>query len=257
MSASYDPAGTIQWYFVHCGGGSFTPGSQSPNGICTFNTPGAYWLMLQVQDNAGNVDILSTYVVATPPAGGGDLTPPVVSLTSPPAGPVSGDVSLAANATDASGISKVDFYRSGGVLLGTDSSSPYGITWDSGATAPGPYSVYAVATDNNGNTGTSSSVNITVNAPTPPLASITSPTGPTVPRKSKVTITASATRISYDVARVDILVGSTVICSDATTPYSCTWSVPGAANKTYQLSAKAYDTKGNVGTSATVTVTSK
>ena len=34
------------------------------------------------------------------------------------------------------------------------------------------------------------------------------------------------------------------------------WTVPAPANKTYQIRANAYDTKGNVGSSSPVTVTS-
>src|SRR5947199_70723 len=61
MSASSDADGTVQYYFFNCGGGSFTPGSQSAQGSCVFTMPGTYWIMLQVQDNSGNVDLISAY----------------------------------------------------------------------------------------------------------------------------------------------------------------------------------------------------
>ena len=70
MSASTDPDGSIQYYYMGCGGGGFTVGSTNSKGQCTFSTPGTYWLLLQVQDNSGQMDLLSAYVVATPPNGG-------------------------------------------------------------------------------------------------------------------------------------------------------------------------------------------
>src|SRR5437667_2594212 len=85
MSASSDADGTVQYYFFNCGGGSFTPGSQSAQGSCVFTMPGTYWIMLQVQDNSGNVDLISAYAVATPVPPGPDTTPPTVSITSPAA----------------------------------------------------------------------------------------------------------------------------------------------------------------------------
>jgi cellulose 1,4-beta-cellobiosidase len=73
MSASSDDDGIIQYYFMNCGGGGFTPGSGAPTATCTYTTPGIYWLLLQVQDNSGQMDLVSAYVVATPPNGGGGV----------------------------------------------------------------------------------------------------------------------------------------------------------------------------------------
>ncbi|MBI3695884.1 MAG: S8 family serine peptidase [Acidobacteria bacterium] len=255
-------SGTVQYYFFNCGGGAFTPGSLSPKGSCTFDTPGVYWLILEVQDTGGNVDIMSAYVVATPvPSGGGDTTPPTVNITNPGNGAnVTGTISISANASDVgSGVSKTDFYRDAGVLLGTSnaSASPYTVTWDSSTTSPGAHTIYAIATDKAGNTGTSPSVGITMTA-VPPQVSITSPAnGATVTRKSTFTIKASVVTGAYAVSRVDIFVGSTMVCSDTTSPYSCNWQVPAAMGKTYQIHANVYDTQGQSGTSGTVTVTAK
>jgi hypothetical protein len=192
MSASSDADGSIQNYFFNCGGGTFTPGSPSSNGSCTFNSPGVYWIMLQVRDNSGSMDLISAYATATPVPGGSDTTPPTVNITSPaPGATVSGNVSITAGASDASGINKVEFHLDApaGALLGADTTSPYSITWDSGNTSPGSHTLYAVATDGAGNPGTSPAVGITVNAPTPPQVSVTSPVnGSTVPRRSTVTI---------------------------------------------------------------------
>jgi len=258
LSGSTDADGTVQYYYFNCGGGSFASGPQNSKGSCTFVTPGTYYLLLEVQDNSGLLDIASAYAVATPVQGGGsDTTPPTVSITSPTSGAsVSGSVSLTASASDASGISKVVFYRDAAVLLGTATASPYAVSWDSSTVSAGAHTLYAVATDNASNTGTSASVGITVIALTPPQVSVTSPTnGTTVPRKSKLTLKASATDTVSTVSRVDFVVGSSVVCSATTSPYSCNWLVPAKANTSYQIHANAYDTMGQMGVSSNVTIT--
>jgi subtilisin family serine protease len=92
--------------------------------------------------------------------------PPAVSLTAPSGGATftaPANISISANATDADGgISKVQFYA-GTQLIGTDTASPYSVTWNNAAA--GDYSLTAVATDNLGATTTSGAVNIKVNQP--------------------------------------------------------------------------------------------
>jgi hypothetical protein len=65
MSASIDPDGNIKNYYFSCGGAPLIQ-SRKPQGSCTFTTPGAYWIRVLVEDNNGNVDTVSAYVVATP-----------------------------------------------------------------------------------------------------------------------------------------------------------------------------------------------
>src|SRR5437870_8561104 len=89
--------------------------------------------------------------------------PPTVNLTSPTQGATftaPATITLTASASDSDGsVSKVDFYQ-GTVLLGTDTSSPYSLTWNN--VSAGTYSLTAKATDNLGATSTSSSASITV-----------------------------------------------------------------------------------------------
>jgi endoglucanase Acf2 len=90
---------------------------------------------------------------------------PTVSLTSPASGAsFSGlaPISLTVNATDADGsISKVEFYA-GSTLVGTDTSSPYGVSWT--PPAAGSYVLTTRATDNAGAATTSAAVSVTVTA---------------------------------------------------------------------------------------------
>lgn len=59
------------------------------------------------------------------------------------------------------------------------------------------------------------------------------------------------------VAKVEFYVNNVILCSDLTSPYSCSWSVPNIRNVTYSLKAKAYDTSNNSTVSSTVKTTSK
>ncbi len=91
--------------------------------------------------------------------------PPVVSITAPVTNATfnaPASVTLTATATDEDGtISKVEFFN-GTTLLGTATTSPYTYTWSN--VAAGTYSITAKATDNGGNTTTSTVVTIVVNA---------------------------------------------------------------------------------------------
>jgi hypothetical protein len=100
-------------------------------------------------------------------------TSPVVNITSPAnnsSANLGTDINLAATATDADGtVSKVEFFN-GTTLLGTDITSPYTFSWT--PTSAGNYSITAKATDNIGNTTTSSSVTISINAPRVPYNNV-------------------------------------------------------------------------------------
>jgi len=95
-------------------------------------------------------------------------TPPSVTLTSPTPNATytaPATIPLAAAASDIDGtIAQVSFYN-GTSLIGTDTTSPYALSW---ANVPaGTYRVTAVATDNSGATATSSAIAVTVVTPPP------------------------------------------------------------------------------------------
>jgi hypothetical protein len=258
LSGSTDPDGSVVSYYFSCGGGTFSSGVPSSKGKCTFNTPGSYWMLLQAQDNSGNVDIMSAYAVATPVPPGPDTENPTVGITSPTGGNVSGDVVITADAADNVGVTRVDFYLdSGGTPIGSATTSPYTITWDSTTTTTGLHSLSAIARDAAGNLSTPATVSITVDSIVFPEIFIASPANGDVTRKSTVTIQADVTERTYPIARVDFLVGSKVTCSLTASPYTCDWVVPKAANKKYTIQANAVDTKGHVTASTPVTVTAR
>ena len=81
-----------------------------------------------------------------------DVTPPVLSITSPANGAsVSGrNVTVTASASDASGVQSVDFYVDG-VLLGRDTSTPYAANWNVRKATAGAHTIRVRATDIHGN----------------------------------------------------------------------------------------------------------
>ena len=87
--------------------------------------------------------------------------PPVVALTVP-AGNLKGTVALTATAQDPIAIAKIQFFANTSTLIGTATTAPYTVSWDTTAVANGSVSLTAVATDNDGNVGTSAATSATV-----------------------------------------------------------------------------------------------
>ncbi len=118
---------------------------------------GSRVLTVKVSDKAGNVTTLATTVTLN-----NDFTAPTVSLTAPTAGAtLSRTVTLSATASDDVSVTRVEFYV-GGTLVGTDTSAPYSVTWDSTRVANGTHILTAKAYDAAGNVGTGAGVSVTV-----------------------------------------------------------------------------------------------
>lgn len=131
------------------------------------STPGTYSLTALAENIAG----LTTPTNVTFTLNSALVVPPVVSLTAPTNNltlTAPGALTLQANASDADGtIQSVQFYQNG-VLIGSDTTSPYSLAV-SGLTV-GNYSFSAAATDNGGNRAISSNVVVVVNAAIVPVA---------------------------------------------------------------------------------------
>jgi peptidoglycan/xylan/chitin deacetylase (PgdA/CDA1 family) len=101
-----------------------------------------------------------------------DTVAPSVSVTSPTSGESfkkGAKVSLGASAADAgtgtaaaSGVAKVVYYLDSTTVLGTDTSAPYSVTWNTIKVALGTHTITAVATDAAGNSTTSAAITITI-----------------------------------------------------------------------------------------------
>ncbi|MEK7153585.1 MAG: Ig-like domain-containing protein, partial [Patescibacteria group bacterium] len=182
----------------------------------------------------------------------GDTAPPTVSIAAPTNNAtVSGTVGITANATDNTGVSKVEFYING-ALRATDTSASYSYSWDSKTVANGSYSLMAKAYDAAGNTN-SDTVQVTVKnsdtqAPAPP-----SSLSATAATATKVNLNWKASTDNVGVAGYWInRNGVNLTKVDAVTSYSDTTVLPNTSY-TYQLTA--YDAAGNLSQpSATATI---
>jgi RHS repeat-associated protein len=188
---------------------------------------------------------------------GSHAAPPKVSITKPSAGvQVSGSaVSITADAFDDRRVESVEFFADGN-SIGTDTSAPYSVSWNSTAVANGSHSLTARATDDAGNQTTSAPVSITVGNSAAPTTSITSPTGGSV--TGTVTVSANASD-DLGVTKVEFYADGVPFATDTSTPYSVSWNTLDPAlpayDGTHALTTKAYDAHEQVTTSAPVTVT--
>jgi peptidoglycan/xylan/chitin deacetylase (PgdA/CDA1 family) len=95
-------------------------------------------------------------------SGAGDTTSPTVAVTSPANGAIaSGSVTIAADASDDTAVDHVD-YLVDGSLVGTQTSGPYSLSWDSHTVGNGTHTIAARAVDTAGNVATSQAVMATV-----------------------------------------------------------------------------------------------
>jgi leucyl aminopeptidase len=93
---------------------------------------------------------------------GGDTTPPTTSVTAPASGAtLTGTVTLSATASDNVGVTNVQFLVDGNVV-GSDTTSPYSISWNSAGVANGAHTISSRAYDAAGNSGASAGVGVTV-----------------------------------------------------------------------------------------------
>ena len=93
-----------------------------------------------------------------------DTTLPTATITAPTgSAPVSGTVTISANASDNVGVSGVTFLVDNVVVGGgEDTTSPYSVSWDTTTVANGVHTIIARARDTSGNTGNSLPVSVTV-----------------------------------------------------------------------------------------------
>ncbi|OHA83365.1 MAG: hypothetical protein A2937_03500 [Candidatus Yonathbacteria bacterium RIFCSPLOWO2_01_FULL_47_33b] len=108
-----------------------------------------------------------------------DTTAPTVSITSPGTGAsISGTITVSASATDAGGMTGVQFKIDGAVLGAEDTTSPYSVSLNTALFSNGAHSLTAIARDKAGNQKTSATVSVIIasTTTTTPGANTTPPT---------------------------------------------------------------------------------
>lgn len=207
---------------------------------------GTYALTATAYDQANNQRTATAINVTV------DNHPPTVSLTAPASGStIRGVYTLQATASDSVGIQKVDFYVDGTTLIGTDTTSPYSMDWNSGTASNGSHTLTARATNNYGNTNTSAPVSITLdNSPVTGTLAVavgaTAGPGGTLNLYSTsawaVTWTGLDYKLTTDPGWTHVTGSGSYVSGAATIP----WSVPTTPG-TYQIRVDLVDAQNNGG----------
>jgi hypothetical protein len=178
-ASASDNVGVVAVQFTLNGVNLGSPDTSAPFSL-TWNTRGAangdHTLRAVARDAAGNVTTSTARTVRVSNAVP-DTTDPTVAFTAPGSSTLSGSVTLAASASDASGIDGVRFLLNGTALSGWDTTAPYSFVWNTTSVPNGTYTLGVIAEDGVGNTRTvtrSVTVNNPVAAPSsPPPATTT------------------------------------------------------------------------------------
>jgi peptidoglycan/xylan/chitin deacetylase (PgdA/CDA1 family) len=108
-------------------------------------------------------------------------TAPKISITSPKTkAKVSGTTVVTVTATDAQGITSVQYKLDGANLGSAVTTAPYSLSWNTTTATNASHTLTAVATNTAKLSTTSAAVSVTVNNPVPPAPPITTPTTPPV-----------------------------------------------------------------------------
>jgi chitodextrinase len=181
-----------------------------------------------------------------------DTAPPAVSLTAPAeASSVSGATAITATASDAVGVTKVEFYVNS-VLKTSAASSPYSYQWDTTTAANGQQLLTAKAYDAAGNSATSSYY-VTVSngdtqAPSTPGSFTARATA-----HNNVALSWTASTDNKGVTGYTILRNGAILArTGAVTSYQDQSVI---ANTAYSYTISAVDAVGNQSSTTTATVT--
>jgi len=184
---------------------------------------------------------------------------PTVSITSPANNAtVDGTITVTASASDTDNdLAGVQFKLDGVDLGSEDTSSPYSVSWNTTGASEGNHVLTAVARDDNGNLGYSSSITVIVDnqVDVAPTVSISGPANNSTVSEM-VTVSATASDTNGDLVGVQFkLDGVNLGAEDTSYPYSVVWNTSSVTNGSYALTAVARDAAGLSTTSSTINVT--
>lgn len=186
-----------------------------------------------------------------------DATAPTVAIPAPVANStVSGLVPVSITASDNVGVTRVEL-RVNGKTVATDTTSPFGFSWDSTQVANGMANLVAVAYDAAGNSAASTTVAVNVantaavaGDSTPPTVVIGNPrNGSKVSGSVKITVSASDDSGAAGIKQ-ELYVGGVRVATAAGGQLTYTWNTRKASKGTYAIQAIARDAAGNASSSA-------
>lgn len=181
------------------------------------------------------------------------VAPPNISITSPSNGAtVTGSININATATGHN-LTNVAF-RVDGVTIGTDTTSPYSIAWNTLSTTNGAHILTAIATDDLNQSTTSAGINVTVaNATT--VNFVQPVNGATIFGSSYTLIANAVTAPGTSIVNVQFKVDGVNSGGPITVvPYQTNINTTGLSEGAHTLTAVATDTSAGTGTT-TINVT--
>ncbi|SEK22899.1 Serine protease, subtilisin family [Roseateles sp. YR242] len=199
----------------------------------------------------GRLDVAAAVraVVAAPAP---DSQAPVAAITAPlPGATVNGLVAVDVNASDNIGVVRVDL-KVNGTLVASDTSSPYGFSWDSTSQGNGVAQLSVTAVDAAGNAAASTSVQVSVvNAVAvdsqAPQLSITSPVTGSKVSANVINVTTSASdNAGASGIRQQLYIDGQLVATVAGATLSYSWNVKKAGSGSHVLQVVAQDAAGNV-----------
>ena len=182
---------------------------------------------------------------------------PTVSITSPAAAAsiITGtSMTITANAADQNGtLTGVAFYLDG-TLLSTDTQTPFTASYTAVA---GAHSIYAIATDNDCVSTTSTTVNFNVANNQAPTIALTTPDATTTVVGNTIAFTAAVTDPEglglSNGTGVRFYKSGVLLAEDTSSPYEFVYTVASPA--AFTITAKATDNLGLEGTSNGIVIT--
>ncbi len=182
------------------------------------------------------------------------VAPTGVAITEPVAAAnVSGTVAVAATATAAVRVVFSVVTGTDTREIGTDTTAPYTVNWNTGGVANGTATLTVTASDAAGNATTSAPIAVTVNNGVDNAAPTVTLTAPAAGNVTGVVNVSATAADNLGVGFVQFFAGTTLIGRDTTFPYSVQWNTAGLTGAR-TLTAVARDGAGNSTTSAGVIV---
>lgn len=183
-----------------------------------------------------------------------DTSPPNVVFASPADGSmVSGQVAVDIDASDDSGIDRVELLVNGAVV-GTDGAAPYGFGWDSATVSDGAAAFVARAYDTAGNVGRHAiEVDVSNSAATDgpgdsmsPVVEILEPVdGSRVSGMVRIQVRAFDNKA---LSQISVAIDGSIACVSNTSPLKCNWNTRNAAQGLHSIQATAIDSSDNSST---------
>ncbi|MEK6986987.1 MAG: Ig-like domain-containing protein, partial [Candidatus Thermoplasmatota archaeon] len=173
---------------------------------------------------------------------------PQVAFTSPLQGAqLSGNINISLQVSGDCPIVKVDFFADS-ASIGSDTSAPWDVTWDTASLANANYTLRAIASDSKAQTG-EATVEVFVQQTCgagddcPPNVRIVNPAANSTVC-GLITLGATATD-DHDVPQVTFYLGTDALGVAPQSPYFRDWDSRSVANGDYTIAAEATDTSQN------------